>query len=387
MIKIFKKILLVGSFIIFNLIFWQIEVIADESSASSTSNSVNTNTLDQTITAKTKNSSETKNSLEKPENLLGIRTDFIYNNQNDTSNTLRVIVYPIQKEQELYHPVYKADNSKYKVTMDAIFYVGNKMIYKNEYRTDKTGEIIIYLDEIAKVMSQTKGSLRIELEPLTIGKLDLRAMKYHDKVYREFSLPIPSRSDKNLTSTNEQISSEDKTMTSTLVKDFLIGSITLLIGCLIGYIIGKFHGKKNMEAELLKTKFDNIPKIKTEAKEKITSKQLEENTEAKDTSSSAIVPEIEEIQTTIKATAETESTKEQLKKVSGEINPKLILMPEVHKYTKEQPKQTQISKEDIPKKPDITNNTEYSSNDESAMLDQLKSLREHAQKLLSSLDD
>ncbi|MDR3157310.1 MAG: hypothetical protein LBT69_05295 [Lactobacillales bacterium] len=376
MIKIFKKNLIIGSLIIFSLLSWQIKVIADESSVFSTSSSVNTNPVNQT-NAKIKNSSENKNSIKKLKNLLGIRTDFVYNNQNDTTNTLRIIVYLIQKEQDLYHPVHKADASQYKVTMKAIFYVSNKIIYKNEYHTDKTGEITIYLDEISKVMNQTKGDLRIELEPLSIGKLDPNAMKYHDKVYREFSLPIPSRSDKNLTSK----SSEDKTMTSTLIENFLIGGSALLIGCLIGYMIGKHHGKRIIETEILKTKFDHVPEIKVESKEEATNKTLEQNTETKDALSPATVPKIEDTSTEI------ESTEEQLKKVSGEKNSRVILMPGVNKSVKKQPKQTQISKEDIPKKSDIKNNTEYSSNDESAMFDQLKSLREHAQQLLSSLDD
>jgi len=318
------------SLLFFSLIFTnKMRVVADSSStqAENTSSSASTSKV-------------------KPNDLLGVRLDFVYDTQDDVKNTLKVVVYLIQEEKEVFTPIYKADNSQYKVTVKGNFYIGDKLIHTQNYSTNKTGELSVYLDEISALSSYKEGQVRVELDPLTVGGVDLDQKKYHDKVYREFTLPIPKRSEKSSVNDEKQEDDKGRTMMSILIEAIAVGSVTLILG----YLIGRLHAKRRFKKKTLQQeknkKFKTVPTLNSSAAP--STQAMEQN-------------------------KSTSYTKDEL-----ELEPLIT--------SKKDPEKALMNAEENVKK-DTTNNknlpTQNGGNEET--LDQIKALRKYAQKLLKEV--
>ncbi|MDR0614946.1 MAG: hypothetical protein LBF82_03205 [Lactobacillales bacterium] len=284
----------------------------------------------------------TSTSKVKPNDLLGVRLDFVYDTQDDVKNTLKVVVYLIQEEKEVFAPIYKADNSQNKVSVKGNFYVEDKRIYTKNYSTNKSGELSIYLDEISALTSYKKGQVRVEIDPLTIGKVDLDQKKYHDKIYREFTLPIPKRSEKSSVDDEKQEDNEGRTMMSILIEAIVVGSAALILG----YLIGRLHAKRRFKKKTLQQeknkKFETVPTLNADAVQ--VTEQNVSASHAKD---------------------------------GREVEPLIT--------SKKDPEQILVNAEENAKE-DATNHENSSSQDDNAdPLDQLKALRKHAQQLLKEV--
>jgi len=230
--------------------------------------------------------------------LLGVVLSFAYEHTEDTTNTLRARVSLITNEKEVFAPIYRADNSKYKVVVAATFYIGEKIVYEHKYSSKKNGELLIYLDDIKQLNKQKEGLVRIELNPLSVGGVSLEAMKYHDKVYREYKLPIPKR--KKKVSNNEQ---KKKKTGGTFVAQFLnnlaldmlaIGGAALVIGYFLGMLQGKRKLKKYISQQEEESKFSAAVKkhetFKTNASSEQTGAHVPESDAKELTPGTTVVP-------------------------------------------------------------------------------------------------
>jgi hypothetical protein len=281
----------------------------------------------------------------QPNDLLGVRLDFVYDTQDDVKNTLKVVVYLIQEEKEVFTPLYKADNSQYKVTVKVNFYVGDKLVHTQNYSTNKTGELSVDLDEISALSSYKEGQVRVELDPLTVGGVDLDQKKYHDKAFREFTLPIPKRSEKSSVDDEKQEDDEGRTMMSILIEAIVVGSAALILG----YLIGRLHAKRRFKKKALQQeknkKFETVPTLDSNA---VSSTQVTEQ----NISTSYVKDE-------------------------REIEPLIT--------SKKDPEQILVNAEGNVKE-DATNHENLSASDDNAdPLDQIKALRKHAQQLLKEV--
>ncbi|MDR1521899.1 MAG: hypothetical protein LBS28_03470 [Streptococcaceae bacterium] len=307
------------SLFFFSLIFInEKEILADSSTSVSSANTLKAN----------------------PAELLGVRVDFVYDKQDDVKNTLKAVVYLIQEDKEVFTPVYKADNLRCKVIVKGNFYVGDKLVHTQNYSTNKAGELTVYLDEISALSNYKKGEMQVELDPVTVGGVDLDQKKYHDKVYREFTFPIPKRTKKSSVDEKKQENNKGRAMMDILVEALIIGSTALILGYLIGRLHAKCKFKKKALQQEKDQKFKNVPKVKSTPISQATTKE----------------PNISPVKEKQKKVAAVITSKKDSEQISERVAKDEALLA-------------------------VENNTDQTSNP----LDQLKALRKHAQKLLDEV--